>query len=40
MRWLNTLLIVPLAVVLSAVLGWISQATAPGRAEARRAAED
>ena len=40
MRWLNTLLIVPLAVVLSAVLGRVSQAMAPGRAEARRPAED
>jgi len=40
MRWINTLLVVPMAVVLSAVLGRISQATAPRRAEARRATDD
>lgn len=40
MRWINTLLVVPLAVVLSAVLGRISQAMAPGRADARRVAKD
>jgi len=39
MRWINTLLVVPLAVVLSAVLGRISQAT-PDRAKARRTAQD
>ncbi|HYH49108.1 MAG TPA: hypothetical protein VEG38_06130 [Acidimicrobiia bacterium] len=40
MRLINTLLIVPLAVVLSAVLGRISQAIAPGGAEVRQAADD
>ena len=40
MRWINMLLVVPLAVVLSAVFGWISQATAPDGAEVRRMAED
>ena len=40
MRWINTLLVVPLAVVLSAVLNRVSQAIAPGRTEARRLAKD